>query len=188
MYVSLRVATIGYLMRITDTAQYLLVRLILRKPEKWYRSDALTEAYKEDIPNLNLAINELCMKPMDNTMTPCPSVKKQPEYIVIYDSDDEGMYQSPRCKNFREISEMRTKAVNETPKVAAEPSPPDFAQDDTHASLSDILNCLITPELKALAKDLKVKILEMKVIDFVYDVMYVLYFHSYTSTCLREQR
>ncbi|KAG8887334.1 hypothetical protein FRB98_000203 [Tulasnella sp. 332] len=122
------------------TAQYLLVRLILRKPEKWYRSDGLTEAYKEDIPNLNSAINALCLKSNDG---PCSSVDRQPEYITIYDSDDE-------------------EALEQTPKATAEPAPPHFAQDDRNASLSDILNCLIMPELKALAKDLKVKIVEMK--------------------------
>ncbi|KAG9013848.1 hypothetical protein FRB94_004227 [Tulasnella sp. JGI-2019a] len=143
------------------TARYLLVRLILRKPEKWYRSDSLTGAYKQDIPNINVAINALCRTPSDGSGGSCSLARKQPEYITIYDSDDEDMLKGRPCIVPQSESPLILEPTKEAPE-ATRSIPQHFAQDDTHASLSDILNCLVLPELKALAKDLKVKIVEMK--------------------------
>lgn len=71
-----------------DPARYLIVRLILRKAQKWHRSDALNRNYHLDIPDLNAAIDELS-KPFTPIQT--PQVKDdEREYIVIEDSDDEG--------------------------------------------------------------------------------------------------
>lgn len=75
----------------TDEAQYLLVRLILRKPEKWYRSDSLKTSYQKDIPNLANAMDNLCARSLNlpsQSNRRNPQTKKEPQYIVIDDSDE----------------------------------------------------------------------------------------------------
>lgn len=118
-------------------ARYLLVRLILRKAEKWHRSDALNRNYHLDIPDLNAAIDELS-KPF--TPIPTPQVKDDGrEYIVIEDSDDE-----------------------EDAKVCQPPPDPVgfFIQEDCNASIHEMLGCLKLPELRDLARTMKLKVVD----------------------------
>ncbi|KIO34751.1 hypothetical protein M407DRAFT_16703 [Tulasnella calospora MUT 4182] len=120
-------------------ARYLLVRLILRKAQKWHRSDALNRNYHLDIPDLNAAIDELS-KPFTPTQT--PQVKDDgPEYIVIEDSDDE-----------------------DDAKVCKPPPDPAgfFIQVDSDASIHEMLGCLKLPELRDLARKMKLKVVDSR--------------------------
>ncbi|KAG8895836.1 hypothetical protein FRC01_012177, partial [Tulasnella sp. 417] len=120
-------------------ARYLLVRLILRKAQKWHRSDALNRNYHLDIPDLNAAIEELS-KPF--TPTEEPQVKDdEREYIVIEDSDDE-----------------------DDVKVCKPPLDPAgyFIQVDCDASIHEMLGCLKLPELRDLARKMKLKVVDAR--------------------------
>ncbi len=73
-----------------DPAQFLLIRLILRKSGKWHRSDHLNKAYRRDISDLKSAIESLCRPLMSGQVNPETKIPEDSKYIVILDSDDEG--------------------------------------------------------------------------------------------------
>ncbi|KAG8908522.1 hypothetical protein FRB99_005882 [Tulasnella sp. 403] len=116
--------------------RYLLIRLVLRKPGKWHRSDKLKKTYQADVPQIAGAITQLCQAVEAIPLQPSTiCTQGGTEYITIYDSDDEEPPPQP-------------------PQVSIAPT--FFAQDDKHASVEDLLGCLQLPELKDLAKDMKV--------------------------------
>ncbi|KIJ49860.1 hypothetical protein M422DRAFT_246225 [Sphaerobolus stellatus SS14] len=76
---------------------------------------------------------------------------RRPEVIdLTLDSDDESV---PISKQ-RPISEMMFDSIGETIMVLPAIL---FAEDDSSASLGNLLTCLTSDELKSLSKDLRVK-------------------------------
>lgn len=187
-----------------DHARYLLVRLCLRKTDKWHRLSSIK--YEGELgDNIRQATAELCGKinpPTSDTPAPPPDassecsgstvtaeplhltqdllpfaeVKTEPQETVISDAP------GPRPKADTEIPDLEMGAEDaEQPRStlhaaeaasqehAAAPQPEGkaprlevnshiaFAEDESGASLRDLLECLTVEELKAVAKQFKVK-------------------------------
>ncbi|GBE81686.1 hypothetical protein SCP_0400570 [Sparassis crispa] len=119
-------------------ARYLLIRLCLRKTDKWHRLSALN--YREELGDGILpAIQELCRDPRGQ-------VKVEEREFIDLTFDEQG--QKPVAGPSR---------LPEPPAVNGPPDYSIFAQDEAHASLRELLDCLSTDELKAIAKQMKVK-------------------------------
>jgi hypothetical protein len=119
-----------------DTARYLLVRLALRKADKWHRLGEL-KYYSELGDSIPAAIDVLCEDP--SKVDPVVKVEEPHDPDVIdltLDEDDEP----------------------ETSQRSQEPL--DllvFAEDESKMTLHELLICLSTDELKAVAKERRLK-------------------------------
>lgn len=173
-----------------DHARYLLVRLCLRKTDKWHRLSALK--YEGELgDNIRQAIAELCGKigppasdkpaPPANVATsgepsgssvkteplhltqdllPFAEVKVEPQETIISDAPGP----TPKA-NGPEIPDLTMDAEDaEQPRPAPQAAAPAaqentavFAEDESGASLRDLLECLTVEELKGVAKQFKVK-------------------------------
>ncbi|KIJ44384.1 hypothetical protein M422DRAFT_252392 [Sphaerobolus stellatus SS14] len=156
------------LFQLSYEAQYLFIRLCLRKREKWHSLPSLVQSYATDLGSkdqIMKVIDELCggVNPQVNVtikeesgpetidFTLGSDDSRRPEVIdLTLDSDDEGV---PVSKQ-RPISETMFDSVGETITVLPAIL---FAEDDSSASLADLLTCLTSDELKSLGKDLRVK-------------------------------
>jgi len=163
-------------MGFVDPARYLLVRLTLRKSTKWHRSDTLRDDYSDDIDNLDEAIEELC-KPIDIASPTChfpakqemdfkPSVKledvkvedttplifkeEEREYIMV-DSDDEGEAKPVASSCLVKKEELKPDTGLCNPLKIGQ-----LAQDDEYMNIEEFCETLRNPELKTLAKTLKI--------------------------------
>ncbi|KAH9951864.1 VRR-NUC domain-containing protein [Amylocystis lapponica] len=131
-------------------AQYLLIRLCLRKTDKWHRLDSLK--YQTELGDtIPQAIEELC------TCGEFPNT--QPEVKVKEEQDiktEEREIIDLTCSQ----DEKPVAGPSRLPDLATVVIPPDysyFTQDDTHATLRELLECLSLDELKTIAKQMKVK-------------------------------
>ena len=179
-----------------DHARYLLVRLCLRKTDKWHRLGALK--YEGELgDNIRQAIAELCGKatPLDSVnsanavamgQTSGSSVKFEPLHLtqellpfaeVKVEPEDASIPDAPAITagaggpeiNVVAMDADDTKQPGPAPQVALvtpqeETVPPleakaciVFAEDESGASLRDLLECLTVEELKTVAKQFKVK-------------------------------
>jgi Fanconi-associated nuclease 1 len=118
-----------------DRARYLIIRLALRKAGKWYRLSALKYEFElgKSIPS---AITELCQ----NTAQVQVDVKvkeEEPEIIDLTLDEDEVQPPIPQPK----------------PELGLTV----FAEDESQMSLQELLESLHADELKATAKERKLK-------------------------------
>ncbi|GJE96430.1 VRR-NUC domain-containing protein [Phanerochaete sordida] len=135
--------------KLTYPARYLFIRLSLRKTDKWVRLSDLK--YESEIgPNgIRQAIIELCEDPFARVLeSKAEDVKPNvpqpgPEVIDLTADDDD-------------------EARGKLGKALQQDQPPvlgydTFAQNESHATLHELLECLRTDELKELAKQMKAK-------------------------------
>ena len=177
-----------------DHARYLLVRLCLRKTDKWHRLSALR--YEGELgDNIRQAIAELCGKavppepqgPANAAANGQPSgsgMKTEPLHLTQELLPFSGVKAEPASMpdapgltakaDGPERNDVRMEAddaeqpgpASQVASVAAHEAtvPPKdekahivFAEDESGASLRDLLECLTVEELKAVAKQFKVK-------------------------------
>jgi len=141
-----------------DSAKYLLIRLCLRKPGKWHRLSSLK--YQRDLgENITTGLEMLCACPTRPSVE--EHVTKQEEREVIDLTLDEMEPEStvkPPPAPYLETVEAGPSSIKL--EDIPEESCGDlsfFAQDETHAELHELLECLSMEELKQLAKDMKIK-------------------------------
>ncbi|KZT27328.1 hypothetical protein NEOLEDRAFT_1110695 [Neolentinus lepideus HHB14362 ss-1] len=142
-------------------ARYLFIRLLLRKPAKWHGINTLK--YQSDMGNsIHDALKDLCAGPRSlSQLLPAPhkiKVKEEPPEVIdltvaecvdltINDTQDNEPKASPAKKE--EDSETTESTKPESLKI--------LAQDDNHATLLELLECLTVTQLKLLAKQMKIK-------------------------------
>lgn len=148
----------------TDAAKFLLVRLCLRKADKWFRLNDLKAKYFRELgENILKAIEELVGN-------------QEPEYIVV--SDDEETPAEAKVKLEGSHVKLETKveevAVSiafdaggssiklEPPQAGPSTRPNDsdrvlLVDGDDSISDRELLECLNVDELRDLAKSMKVK-------------------------------
>ncbi|KAI0784419.1 VRR-NUC domain-containing protein [Abortiporus biennis] len=131
---------------LSESARYLLVRLCLRKRDKWHRLDSLK--YQRELRNsIPDAVQELCYSQTIATET--VHIKKEPEIIdLTVDSDDEEQPQP---------SESQQPPINDVTASNAEHDYSVFADDASRAQLRELMECLTLEELRRMAKDMKLK-------------------------------
>ena len=123
-----------------DNARYLLVRLALRKADKWHRLSSLK--YESELGKLiTAAIVELCRNPKEACEVQVEAAgEAEPEIIdLTLDEDDIQPHAAPRLQ----------------PIPRPELDLTVFAQDESNMSLHELLESLRTDELKAIAKERK---------------------------------
>ena len=157
-----------------DSAKYLLIRLSLRKQDKWHRLSSLK--YQAEIGDKTSdAATELCNASCRSKPVVLPIVKKEVEdqtpYVKQEDLDvidltahaDFDIF--PR-KELPPVVKLEDEAIKSELdfREDLEPSPPDddlnldiFAEDESKMDLSELLACLTLEELRDVAKQLKLK-------------------------------
>ncbi|KAH7107558.1 VRR-NUC domain-containing protein [Auriculariales sp. MPI-PUGE-AT-0066] len=138
---------------LTYEAQYLLLRLSLRKEGQWLSFSGLDKSYHADLgPHLASAMHELCgtVPPPTETSSRKPKAAAKPEPEVIdltLDSDDDD-----------DEAPIRPAAAVSTNQPglpdAAEITLPNtsfFAQSDQTATLAELLRCMNKDQLKQVA-------------------------------------
>ena len=178
-----------------DHARYLLVRLCLRKTDKWHRLNTLK--YEGELgDNIRQAIAELCGKVVtperDNAanaaasgqegstkteplhlsqdILPFAKVKEEPHDASIPDEPEQTATSSRpelidhamHADNAEQPGPVQQGAGTAPQREAIatrleEKAHMVFAEDESSASLRDLLECLTVEELKAVAKQFKVK-------------------------------
>ncbi|EMD38241.1 hypothetical protein CERSUDRAFT_93772 [Gelatoporia subvermispora B] len=154
---------------LTREAGYLLIRLCLRKSNKWHRLGNLN--YQRELGDgIVDAIQELCRifpVPLSTglpeieqhqdvkheNITNERSVKVEEREIIDLTSDDKD------CKPETDSSDplSSTPSQHQALDKSAHEWSRSFADDETSASLEELLDCLKLEELKTLTKDLKLK-------------------------------
>ncbi|KAF4608206.1 hypothetical protein EYR40_000550 [Pleurotus pulmonarius] len=153
---------IGKFSHLTYHSRFLLARLALRKPGQWYSVPKLQNLKKEVGEGLVEAIDELTYtKTSFDTSSPEvemdaePDIKQEPEPDFIdltLDSDED----------LASASSMEPSTTTTTPS-SSPPNVPShdysyFCQNEKVMTLSELLNCLKVEQLKAIAKEMKVKV------------------------------
>ena len=129
-----------------DKARYLLARLLLRKTGRWYRVKNLKYASELGITGIQDAMAELCCLAKEQPDLP-RSTQKSSSYcdpVVIdltLDEDD------PPEQN-RQMDGISD--ADETLEV--------FAEDESRATLDELVSCLDVEELKNMSKTMKVQL------------------------------
>lgn len=153
------------------------MKLCLRKSERWHRFDSLKYQAElgEGIPD---AIAELCQRPQLQppsssdvvaeikveikeepilaNLAPPEDCKPNPVEVIdlTLDSDDEAERERQPLAG---PSHIQTSTPPPPTTTTAEPDYSFFAEDAESASLRELMECLRVEELKALAKQVKVK-------------------------------
>jgi len=157
-----------------DDAQYLLIRLCLRKSGKWQRLSSLK--YRSELGSkLESAVKKLCLTTNTTFSQSYPSevdevgpvktiVKKEEEDAVdiIFNHEQFNGTKVGTIAEREHVVPAASIAGPSSVKLEDLKQTPDenltfFAEDHTHASLSDMLDCLTIDELKNLAKQMKIK-------------------------------
>lgn len=173
-----------------DQQKFLLIRLALRKPEKWYRLDNLK--YERDLGSeIKSTLLSLCRskEPAQPSRSTTPLSKKQltskpvpvADIIDLTLSEEEdnnvkpepqeaplppqqGNTSSVKLEDVKPIVDTQVapsffddvQPSQPTPEEAASEANVDltwFTEDDTFATLTELLECLRVPELEKLAKE-----------------------------------
>ncbi|KZT02315.1 uncharacterized protein LAESUDRAFT_706344 [Laetiporus sulphureus 93-53] len=160
--------------------RYLLVRLCLRKPGKWHRLSDLEKRYKRELGvELPDVVQRLCKRfdtssnqdPVNvevkleqdiesfsinrrgsstASVTSSVKVKVEEREIIDLTLDDEKHRPAPHPSTSREHNFNSIDPINKSEY-------PSFADDEAHASLRELLECLIREELILVAKQLGLK-------------------------------
>jgi hypothetical protein len=147
-----------------EEARYLLVRLCLRKEDKWHRLDQLK--YQRDIGDpakIKQAIRELCN---DGSVHEEPSEQEvkqgEPEIIdlTLDDEDDEPQSISTAAPVQTLIVEEESEepGLSQASSDVVDPGPLALAEDETKMENRELLECLNADELKKFAKQMKLKL------------------------------
>ncbi|KAI0957731.1 hypothetical protein AcW1_006029 [Taiwanofungus camphoratus] len=134
---------------LTYKGRYLLIRLCLRKTDKWHRLDSLK--YQGELGDDILdAVHELCSDSDASSLKPYDHVKVEEKEIIDFTFDERSQQPVPGPSNSQE--------PNCESAIRTEPDYSVFAEDDSHASLCELLECLLMDELKTIAKQMKLKL------------------------------
>ncbi|EJD02252.1 uncharacterized protein FOMMEDRAFT_147288 [Fomitiporia mediterranea MF3/22] len=160
-------------------ARYLLARLLVRKTGKWYRLDQLKYVAELGTEGIVEAMKELCGTLCSNASSqksalsdlprskPRRSSSNKDAEVIDLVSDDEEEESISTNANISPTADTSLSDQNRIPAESAkvsDPSPKNdssrslldyYAEDESHASLSDLLKCLTVEELKGLARTLK---------------------------------
>ncbi|KAF9495876.1 hypothetical protein BDN71DRAFT_1447067 [Pleurotus eryngii] len=153
---------IGKFSHISYNSRFLLARLALRKPGQWYSVPKLQNLKKEVGEGLVEAIDELTYtKTSFDTSSPEvemdaePDIKQEPEpdrIDLTLDSDED----------FAPASSSEPSSTTTTPSSSPPNTPSHdysyFCQNEKVMTLLELLNCLKVEQLKAVAKEMKVKV------------------------------
>jgi Fanconi-associated nuclease 1 len=145
----------------SDQARYLLIRLCLRKENKWHRLDQLK--YQQEIgdkSNIVKAIKELCGGRDNDTETQQVEVKQEERDIIdlTLDDDEESAPVAPKVEEAPPVEEQPSAGPSRTSLTKNSDARIVFAEDESQITLPELLNCLSVDELKKLGKQLKLKV------------------------------
>ena len=158
-----------------DKARYLLARLLVRKTGKWYRVDQLKYVAELGAEGIVEAMKELCgtlssnggsQRSVSSQLSQTPAREEKVENANVVDlisNDEDGRREAAEraeskqtvvsCSTSTSQSDdeqkLRTKSLDNRNLLDY------YAEDESRASLSDLLKCLTVEELKNLAKTLK---------------------------------
>ena len=150
-----------------DAAKYLLIRLCLRKSGKWHRLNSLK--YQHELGGeIATALETLCVYPRQCSTDERPIKQEEREIIDLTLDDIDTIKPS-----FPLLEQSMTEAGPSSIKIEdlslSEQPCGDlsfFAQDHTHAELSELLECLTLEELRRVAKDMKIRGFSLNVSNF----------------------
>jgi fanconi-associated nuclease 1 len=153
-----------------DNARYLLIRLSLRKLNKWHRLSSLRyHSEMGDTDCITSAIRELSWNAEEQARMDAKSkemeMEKEKEIIDLTldeDDDDAPIPNHFPVDNLQPEASTSSAVLVETRINVAGPTPTDvldcselgtkFADDESKMSLQELLGCLTTPELRDLAR------------------------------------
>ena len=141
-----------------DAAKYLLIRLCLRKSGKWHRFDSLK--YQHELgEEIATALETLCVYPRQCLAEEGP-IKQEEREIIDLTLDEIETIKPSFPPSEQSTAEAGPSTIKIEDLSLSEQPCGDlsfFAQDHTHAELSELLECLSLEELRRLAKDMKVR-------------------------------
>lgn len=159
-----------------DAAKYLLIRLCLRKPGKWHRFNSLK--YQHELgEEIATALETLCAFPREHLTEECP-IKQEEREIIDLTLDEIDTIKPSFPLSERPMAEAGPSSIKIEDLSLSEKPYGDlsfFAQDHTHAELSELLECLSLEELRRLAKDMKVRGFSLNVSNLCIPVLRFLY-------------
>ena len=141
-----------------DAAKYLLIRLCLRKSGKWHRFNSLK--YQHELgEEIATALETLCVYSRQH-LTEGRPIKQEEHEIIDLTLDEIDTMEPPFPPSAQPMAEAGPSSIKIEDLSLSEHPCGDlsfFAQDHTHAELSELLECLNLEELRRLAKDMKVR-------------------------------
>lgn len=147
----------------TDEARYLLIRLCLRKQDKWHRIDQLK--YQREIgdpASITKAIKELCDDGHTNE-EPEEEVKGEETEIIDLTLDDDEEDEQMSCVTPAPVAmpiagqEPQYTGLSQTPSFDIVDTG-QLAEDEKRMTIHELLECLNADELKKFAKQMKLKL------------------------------
>jgi len=147
-----------------DAAKYLLIRLCLRKSGKWHRLNSLKYQHElgEDIAP---ALETLCVYPRQYLTEEHP-IKQEEREIIDLTLDEIDTIKPSIPLSEQSTAEAGPSSIKIEDLSLSEKPCGDlsfFAQDHTHAELSELLECLSLEELRRLGKDMKIRSFSLNV-------------------------
>jgi len=133
-----------------DRGRYLLIRLCLRKSDTWFRLSKLK--YQGELgQHINHVMQELCTcsEYCFHRELLGPEVKVEERDVIDLTLNDTHEPQAGPSEAKKRAPE------SQTPNIRANCCA--FADDETHATLRELLECLTTDELKNVVKELNKK-------------------------------
>jgi fanconi-associated nuclease 1 len=156
-----------------DNARYLLIRLSLRKLNKWHRLSSLRyHSEMGDTDCITSAIRELSWNAEEQARMDAKSKEMETEKEIIDLTLDEDDDDTPipilnhfPVNNMQPVASTSSAVLIDTRMTVAGPTPTSvldcefngelgtkFADDESKMSLQELLGCLTTPELRDLAR------------------------------------
>jgi Fanconi-associated nuclease 1 len=147
-----------------DAAKYLLIRLCLRKSGKWHRLNSLK--YQHELgEEIVTALETLCVYPRQYLTEEHP-IKQEEREIIDLTLDEIDTMKPPFLLSEQSMAEAGPSSIKIEDLSLSEQPCGDlsfFAQDHTHAELSELLECLSLEELRRLGKDMKIRSFSLNV-------------------------
>jgi Fanconi-associated nuclease 1 len=144
-----------------DAAKYLLIRLCLRKSAKWHRLNSLK--YQHELgEEIATTLETLCVCPRQRSTDERPIKQEEREIIdLTLDEIDTMKPLSEQLMAEAGPSSIKIEDLSLSEQPCGDLS--FFAQDHTHAELSELLECLTLEELRRVAKDMKIRSVSLNV-------------------------
>ena len=148
-----------------DAAKYLLIRLCLRKSGKWHRLNSLK--YQHELgEEIATALETLCVYPR-HYLTEEHPIKQEEREIIDLTLDEMDTIEPSFPLSGQSMAEAGPSSIKiEDLSLFWSNLCGDlsfFAQDHTHAELSELLECLSLEELRRLGKDMKTRSFSLNV-------------------------
>jgi Fanconi-associated nuclease 1 len=158
-----------------DAAKYLLIRLCLRKSGKWHRLNSLK--YQHELgEEIATALETLCIYPKQCLAEghPIKQIKQEEREIIDLTLDEIDTSEPSFPLSEQSMAEAGPSSIKLEDLSLSEQPCGDlsfFAQDHTHAELSELLECLSLEELRRMAKDMKIRVFSLNVSDLSIPVL-----------------